>query len=445
MPEPHSRLALRLTGIGALEKFSFNAIRAMLVLYLAHHWRMSDARAFEIYGLIIGLAFVTPVIGGVIADRFTGNARMLVAGAVISAAGVFALLGASSLSLYVGLGLVVVGSGCLKASMPTLIGRLTEGRPRQRESLYALLYLGFNVGTFLGTIGCAAVGELFGWRLGFLVAGGASVACAALAFSARRDLSAVDANRGGSDRSESSAGKEDTSWQWTNIAKLGGLMLVHTVFFALYERAALSLTLFTERNIDRSLGGSFEIPVTLFQGIDPVLNIVLGGLFVRVWTRLEERNINPGYYAKNAVGLLVLAAGLLLLAVPGSTSGRLPAWLLVVTYTLFVVGEQLAVPIGFAAVAALAPRRHLSLFMGLWMLSIGASVWLAGQLSILTGAGASGMDPVSSLAFYQRSFVSLSIVPAALGIALLAGPIIHRAMARRAERAAMMPIVWRDA
>lgn len=402
------------------------------MLYLSRQMLLRDEQAFSVYGSIIALGFVTPVLGGFLADRWLGGKRSLWVGSLISAVGIFLLLGASPVCLYAGLALLMMGSGFIKAVTPSLLGRMTEATLGERDSAFALLYLYFNLGTFLGTVACAAVGEIYGWKYSFLIAGAVMVVCGILSLSGL-DASQMTAGRSNLDSRAASEYEVGAARKFLKLViTLLCLMVFHAVFFALYEQGSLSLNLFAERNVDRSIaafipGVKGQLPVMAFQAIDPILNILLGSVFVYGWNLLDRRRVKLDYFTKFGVGLLFISAGFRVLALPQVGDALISPWYLTTTYLLFVLAEQFVVPTGFSAVSTLAPRRHQSLFMGLWFLSIGASVWVAGLLSKLTaGAGSEGIDPNESLRIYQGAFTFFSATPALLGLALVLVPLALR-------------------
>jgi POT family proton-dependent oligopeptide transporter len=374
----------------------------------------------------MALGFVTPVAGGYLSDRWLGHVPALRLGAVLATVGTFLLLGTSLLSFHGGLCLLVLGSGLIKAVVPADLGELAEPSPGQRDSMFSFLYICFNVGTLLGTVGCAVLGEIFGWRLAFLIAGGAMTCCSLLCLLGFEVAAQENAGRGRELRraGDTVRGTRSTARM---LGTLGTLLVIHTIFYALYEQSGLSLNLFAERNVDRSMAGlwadvSGEIPVTAFQAIDPILNIALGGLFVVGWSWLERHRVNLDYFKKFGIGLLFISLAYRVLTVRSGAT-LVSAWYLALAYLLFVVGEQCVIPTGFSAVTKLAPARHRSLFVGLWFCSFGAAVWLAGLLSRLTAAaGHPGTAARESLRIYQSTFSILSTLPALLGMGLLLVP-----------------------
>ena len=468
--------------IGALEKFSYNGLRALIVLYLTSELLFADGQAFAVYGAIVSLGFVTPILGGWISDSFLGNRKALFLGALWTALGFFALMLPWQPAFFLGLGFLVLGSGFIRSNVPVLLGKLPASGLRSQDAAFTLLYTSYNVGTFLGTLACAVIGEVMGWNWGFWAAALAMLVCVALVvFSDRRlgfapeSIDAVPATRasGGIPKSYlitvlcaglgtllGSLIQEPRFLDYlipicTLLAivlmlylgaKVGRagllsavgifvLMVFHTAFFALYEQAGLSLTLFTQRNVDRSIEAWLgveqlnvmgavikEVPVTFFQLIDPILNITLGSLIAVIWIRMEKSGIYVKVPLKFALGLLMIASGFALLSMSlSSEAGVLVSpWWLVGTYCLFVVGELCTIPVGLSMVSRLSPKQYVTVFMGIWFVSIGSSAWIAGTLSKLTaGAGVEGIDPAESLRIYRDVFQQFSVGAFALALVLV--------------------------
>jgi proton-dependent oligopeptide transporter, POT family len=468
--------------IGALEKFSYNGLRALLVLYLTSELLFADGQAFAVYGAIVSLGFVTPILGGWISDSFLGNRKSLFLGALWTALGCFALMIPWRPAFFLGLGFLVLGSGFIRSNVPALLGKLPAPGQRSRDAAFTLLYTSYNVGTFLGTLACAVIGEVLGWHWGFLAAAVAMLVCVVLVLSGGARLEPPSQHAGTVSVARPPGGIPRAHLIALLCAGLGTLlgtliqeprvldylipvctllaillmlylgattgraglfsavsifvlMIFHTAFFALYEQAGLSLTLFTQRNVDRSiqawlgieqmnvLGAVIkEVPVTFFQLIDPVLNITLGSLIAVLWIRLEKSGIRVKVPLNFALGLLMIALGFALLATSlrDNAGGLVSPWWLVGTYCLFVVGELCTIPVGLSMISRLAPRQYITVFMGIWFVSIGSSAWMASTLSKLTaGAGAAGLHAAQSLQIYRDVFQQFALGAFALAFLLV--------------------------
>jgi POT family proton-dependent oligopeptide transporter len=451
-----------LCALAALEKLGFNGIRALLVIYVARELLFTDSAAFGLYAGLMSLGYLAPLIGGYLADRHFGDKRVILLGACAACVGQGVLLAAGATGLNLALSLLLLGAGLMKAAIPSAVGKLPGAD--STDARYALLYAAFNAGTLVGVFGCAAVGETLGWHYAFAIAGAAFAAAIPLAW-----LLPADRNDRGtpllgflpvlllvplfalalaqSDVLHLVFGLGSLVFlpalayigyrqgKLRETATLVVLMGAHAVCFALMEQVALSLTLFIERNVDRHWEafvpgtGAGNIPVMFFQGIDPLLNIFMGGLFAWVWTRLQFQGVRPSVWSKFGLGLLTVAAAFAALAsgCAGAlgSSGRISPWLIVLVGFLVVIAEQLTVPIGFTAVKEFSPRGFVGFYMGCWFFSISLSELLAGCLAQLTATDQGGTVALQA-PDYAEAFNIYSWIGAAAGLTMFAVAIGRR-------------------
>lgn len=166
-------------GLGLLfaaemwERFSFYGMRALLVLYLVNVLEWDKVSAASLYGTYTMLVYLTPLIGGYLADKYIGTHRALLIGGAVISAGHFVLALPGMQAFYAGLGLVVIGTGFFKANVSTMVGQLYEAGDTRRDSGFTLFYMGINTGGFLGPLVCGYLAQSprFGWHYGFAAAG----------------------------------------------------------------------------------------------------------------------------------------------------------------------------------------------------------------------------------------------------------------------------------
>ena len=161
------------------ERFSYYGMRAILVLFLTAAifdeggwgWERSDA--LVLYAWYTGLVYITPVVGGFIADKFTGFRKAVVLGAIIMTLGhaSMALEVISEDFFYVGLGLLIIGNGLFKPNIGSIVGQLYKNQEKEKDAGYTIFYMGVNAGAFLGYVLCGYIGETIGWHYGFGLAG----------------------------------------------------------------------------------------------------------------------------------------------------------------------------------------------------------------------------------------------------------------------------------
>ena len=153
------------------ERFCYFGMRGLLVLYLTKSLLLGDEQAFAIYGAYTALVYMAPVLGGRIADKLLGYRLAIMLGAIMMAIGEFMILGGNEIWLYLGMGAIIVGNGYFKANISTLVGKLYKPDDPRRDSGFTIFYIGVNIGALLATLVVVWVGERFGFKYGFGLAG----------------------------------------------------------------------------------------------------------------------------------------------------------------------------------------------------------------------------------------------------------------------------------
>jgi len=368
------------------ERFSYYGMRAFLILYMVnastHHlsglsW--SDGLAGRVYGIFTGLCYLTPLLGGYLADRWLGQRRSVTLGGLLIMVGHFTCAWDQGLLSFIpGLTLLVLGNGFFKPTVITMIGDLYEQGDKRRDSAFTLYYMLFNGGVFLAPLLCGYLGETYGYRYGFLTAGfGMMLGLIIYLVTAPRYLGNLGMVSKHVEYRNASQQKVPLTKDETDRIAVIVVLMVFTIFFwAGYEQAGSSFNLYTDRYIDRVVGG-WEIPTSWFQSINPLFVVLLSPFFSWLWLALEKRKKNPSTPSKMAWGMLFLGIGFIfMLGAVMQRGGNIkdPSikaglfWLLA-TYFFHTIGEICLSPIGLSMVTKLAPFRMVSLFMGVWFLS----------------------------------------------------------------------------
>jgi POT family proton-dependent oligopeptide transporter len=434
-------------GLGLLfitemwERFSYYGMRAILVLYLVNALKWDTAHAANLYGTYTMLVFLTPVIGGYLADRFIGTRRSLVIGSIVISLGHFTMaLPGGMTTFYAGLALIIIGTGFFKSNVSTMVGQVyRQGDPR-RDSGFTIFYMGINLGAFLGPLVCGGLAQStsFGWHYGFAAAGVGMVfgllvylwgrekylpgigMSAGRAGTAARQAAAVAAAAEGSNPVlhggigavlGGAVGWFLGSGSWLGlimgivigaaitITILGSrgeerrrvialfIVVFFVIFFwAAYEQAGSSMNLFADKNTDLHIGGS-SIPSSWFQSVNPFVILVFAPIFAIMWTALGRAGKEPSTALKMVLGLAFLATGFLFMVLGGSQADKgvlvSPFWL-VAAYTFHTLGELCLSPVGLSYVTKVAPVRFASLLMGVWFLANAAANKIAGSLAAYT-------------------------------------------------------------
>jgi POT family proton-dependent oligopeptide transporter len=394
----------------AWERFSFYGMRAILVLYMVKAIGFAKDEAIHVYGNSTALIYLTPLLGGYLADRFFGYRRAILFGGVVMAAGQFCLSVGTLPFFWAGIALLIVGNGFFKPNISTVVGTLyDEGDPR-RDRGFTIFYMGINLGALLSPIVCGQLlGEnpAFGFAWGFRAAGvGMIIGSITFAVGQRwlgtrglapRRLPA--AKRGPEERAAVSAPLTKVERQ--RVAALFIVIVFVILFWMAFEQAGSTMTLFADESTERHIFG-FEAKASLFQAINPVLILLLAPLTSLVWGFLGRAHREPSTPMKMVLGLTFLGCGFVPLIAAASIAGANGraswAWL-VAAYFLHTVGELCLSPIGLSLVTKLAPKKYASLLMGSWFLANVVGNFLVG----LTG---SLYEKISHVEFFSLFLVS---------------------------------------
>lgn len=395
------------------ERFSYYGMRALLVLYMVKYllhpgpaaqvMGLSALRgaletvfgplgtqplASQIYGLYTALVYLTPVFGGLLADRVLGRRRTVVLGAALMAIGHF-MMAVESLFLLALLTLITA-NGLFKPNISTQVGGLYAPGDRRRDRAYSIFYVGINLGAFLAPLVCGSLGELAGWHYGFTAAGVGMVIGLLIYLRALRILPPEEARPA---RIENHVRHRLSVDERRAIAALMVLFIPVSLFWATYEQQGNTIVLwadtFTDRTIDLGLWQAV-IPVTWFQAFNPLMIFAFTPPLVWFWARQATRGTEPSTVSKMALGCLGVALANLILAVAAWHAGGAKAsWLWLLGYFVAItVGELYLSPTGLSLVSKVAPGSLISMMMGAWLATSFTGNFIAGWL----GSFWSGME-----------------------------------------------------
>jgi POT family proton-dependent oligopeptide transporter len=397
-----------LFGTEMWERFSYYGMRALLVLYmvreLLHPGHVEQVIGFgalsgalqwlsgpldiqplssEIYGLYTGLVYLTPLAGGMLADRVLGFRRTVILGGCLMALGHFLM--AFQPTFLLALSALILGNGAFKPNISSQVGGLYgEGDARQ-DRAYSIFYVGINLGALLGSLACGTLGERAGWHYGFIAAGAGMLAGLAVYLVGAR-LLPPEAERPAPAPAHAGPGLRRRA-----LLALLALCAPVTLFWAAYEQAGNTIALWADQFTDRSLDilhWHLEIPATWFQALNPFMILAFTPGIVLLWSRQSRRGREPSTVSKMAIGCLGLALANLLLAAAAwhmSPGSRAAASWLFLYFVVATVGELYLSPTGLSLVSKVAPRHMLSLIMGLWLATSFSGNLLAGWLGTFWG------------------------------------------------------------
>jgi POT family proton-dependent oligopeptide transporter len=558
----HPRQLARLFTTEMWERFGYYGMRALLTLYLTKHYLFSDQQATGLYGGYTALVYLTPLVGGLLADQFLGSKRAVKFGAIIMAIGYFTLaFGGSpakpyatidgqryevivdhfvdrptsdpqetrsiidqgkklqirgnedgSISLLdngqeakrlpkgalapgadrdpftlaimlVALSLISVGNGFFKPNISTIVGTLYDRADRRRDSGFTIFYMGINLGSILGQVFCPLLADWLGWWAGLSLAGvgmlisycliqfdggrlagygerpgeapnrdiiiyiGALVAVPVVVFLFMNLMNSAPAAEGsgfiGYIMSLSLMGKllfgtfiiaipAILAWSYakgsrTELQMMTAAMvlIIFNVFFwTLFEQAGSSLTLFADRNTDRSVFGLFSISAPMTQNFNPICIVLFAPLMSVLWTGLAKRGLEPSIPVKFAIALVGVGAGFLFL-VWGSTFAsstyQVGLWWLAGLYLIHSLAELCISPVGLSMITKLSIARIVGLMMGVWFLSISVAQYFAGivaQFAKVETVGGQVTNLKVSLETYTSTFTTIAWIAIAAGVVL---------------------------
>lgn len=403
--QPRGLTILVLTNMW--EQFSYYGMRALLVYYMTKQLMLGQGYSSFIYGAYTATAYFTPILGGAIADRYLGKRRAIIIGGSIMAAGHFMMTFAPL--FYVALATIAIGNGLFLPSLPSQVGDLYRPDDPRRSWAFNVYYVGVNIGGFLAPLLCGTLGEIYGWHWGFGAAGIGMAAGLVIYIAGQKYLPDQTFRPKTATDSDVERGRFDTR----TVLILIGVALSVTVFRAAYEQSGNTVVLWTDSGVDRHIG-SFDIPMTWFQSLNPLFVMLLTPPLLAFWRRRAEAGREQSDVRKMATGALMVAGSFLLLAaIEWLDGGQRANWLWLVLFFLsFTVGELYILPIGLGLFARLAPIGLGATTVAAWFLTIFSGSLTAG----LVGALWSRMSPaaffVMSAGFGVAAMVLLRLISA---------------------------------
>ncbi len=413
------------------ERFSFYGMRALLILYMTQHLLYSDKMSFGIYAAYGSLVYATPLIGGFLADKILGYQKAIFLGGILMAIGHFVLAIDNTIAFYFALSLLIVGNGFFKPNISSLVGALYEKENDKRDAGFTIFYMGINIGGWLAPLLCGWLGLTYGWHYGFALAGFGML------------LGLVLFNVGVKKGVFGSYGKiADRNWfdtkvfslkkgNWITILAIfstplialllkynemesylvwlvsfgiafllfriykkstkdekGKLLVViyftllACIFWAIFEQAGSSLTLFAKRNVNLSFLNASQT-----NSLNSFYIILLALPFTWLWTYLTKRGKNPNSPLKIGVGLLFVGIGFLLFGYSSNlvdSAAKVPMLFLALGIFIYTIGEMFLSPIGLSKVTELSPKKYVSFLMGVWFLSSFYGHFFAGIIAKFT-------------------------------------------------------------
>lgn len=353
------------------ERFSFYGMRALIVLYMIEKLLYSAEKAGNIYGWYTGLVYLTPLLGGYIADRLLGQRRCISLGATLMIIGLFLLAFGPQTLFLLSLFLMIIANGFFKSNISSVLGLLYGDDNARKDSAFTIFYMGINLGAFFSPLVCGTLAVKYGYEYGFASAGiGMLIGLITYKIFENKYLGGCGLRPVTQASNDIKNINEDSQDDNKQLISLIILMLFTIPFWVCFEQAGSSLTLFAEYDTNRNLMG-FEIPTGYFQSLNPLFIITLAPLMSLLWEFLRKKSKEPSSVSKFSIALFLIAISFCILAYAGHLSTESlvsPLWL-VLGYFIMTVAELCLSPIGLSLVSKLAPRKFLSLTMGCWFLT----------------------------------------------------------------------------
>ena len=449
--QSHPKALYTLFATEMWERFSYYGMRALLTLYLTAElanggFGLNRQESLTLYAIFTGLVYLTPILGGWVADKFLGKRKTVYIGGLVMAVGQFLLAASAFLAhsldpvtrLFIfnfGLGVLIIGNGFFKPNISTIVGDFYDDNDPRKDSAFNIFYMGINLGAILGPFIAGALGENVSWGWGYFAAGVGMII--GVLWMKAREASLEDKGLP-PNTPEGKLVLDGKDWrdiivyaialvvatlaivfvwgllpdnvadiityigfavgilglgyiifqgtngsaEWSRMIVILILAFFNVAFWAGFEQAGGTMNLFAKENTDRLIFG-WDMPATWFQNINPIAILIFAPIFSIMWLKLDAMKFNPRTPIKFAIGLFLGAVAFWIMtqASHAADGGNLVSpWWLVVVYVVLTLGELMLSPIGLSMITKLAPKKLVSVVMGLWMASFAAGNYLAGMM-----------------------------------------------------------------
>ncbi len=447
----HPKALYTLFATEMWERFSYYGMRALLTLYLTAElanggFGLNREESLTLYAIFTGLVYLTPILGGWVADKFLGKRKTVYIGGLVMAVGQFLLATSAFLAhsldpvtrLFIfnfGLGVLIIGNGFFKPNISTIVGDFYDDNDPRKDSAFNIFYMGINLGAILGPFIAGALGENVDWGYGYLAAGVGMII--GVLWMKSREATLEDKGLP-PNTPEGKLVLDSKDWrdiivyaislivatlaivyvwgllpdnvtsiityigfiagilglgyiiyngtsgsaEWSRMIVILVLAFFNIAFWAGFEQAGGTMNLFAKENTDRLIFG-WDMPATWFQNVNPIAILIFAPIFSIMWLKLDAMKFNPRTPIKFAIGLFLGSAAFWIMtqASHAAEGGNLISpWWLVTVYVVLTLGELMLSPIGLSMITKLAPRKLVSVVMGLWMASFAAGNYLAGMM-----------------------------------------------------------------
>ena len=424
-----------IVSLSMWEYFSYYGMRALLILYLTQKLLFTDQHAYALYGAYTSLVYLTPMLGGLLADRYLGFRLAVVLGSILMIIGHLTLGLPTQNALYIGLAFIVCGYGLFKSNIYCLLGESYTAKDKRRDSGFTWIYVGGNLGAFIAPIITAFAAQRYGWHVGFILAGfGLFLGLLIFSYGKKHFVnSAAQSDR----RNKSTYTMFNITivvissiiavmviavilahlWvKWIliatglivawfigklmlkaslavrkNIVVIIFLMLIGIIFWAFDQQGGSSINLFILRNIDRTIG-HFTIPAAAFQSVNTWAILIVGSFLALFWQKLAAHGVKVSVFVKLIIGLLILTLGFLILtfgAKIATINGHASMIWPVLGIILIGLSELFIDPVIMSKITQLSFTHSVGILSGIYMLASGSFAnYLAAMIASFTSVSA---------------------------------------------------------
>ncbi|MFJ2403929.1 peptide MFS transporter [Streptomyces xanthochromogenes] len=468
------------------ERFSYYGMRALLIYYLVSGGAdaatgsqggglaMTTATATAIYSVYVSMVYLMAMPGGWFGDRVWGARKTVAIAGFVIMAGHFSLAIPGQAMFFVGLILVAVGSGLLKANISTMVGHLYDGpEDPRRDGGFTLFYVGINLGAFVAPFVVGTIGKEHNWHLGFaLAAVGMGLGLTQFLIGTRNlsEKSSIVPNPLSAAERKSvltkvaiavlavvvfygavvglgaytlnwalvpltlaglliplavltriKRDKELSATEQTKMSAYIWFFIAAAVFWMIYDQGGSTLSLFADgKTADSVFGLGFS--ATWYQSLNPLFVMALAPVFAWLWLWLARKNQEPNTIVKFAMGLVLVGASFFVFIVPMNMAGDgtkvSPMWLVSI-YMIQTIGELCLSPVGLSVTTKMAPQKYASQMMGIWFLAVTAGDCVTGLLSLggvsLNGVGVIGLEAAAAVVAGVAVYMYRNKVKAMMG------------------------------
>ena len=373
------------------ERFSYYGMRALFTLFLVAEttsqnpgFGWTNQEALALYGWYTMLVYVSSIPGGWIADRLLGQKKTVMLGGALLCVGHTVLALNSEISFYIGCLFIILGVGCLKPNISSMVGGLYRAKDERRDLGFYIFYMGINIGGFLAPLLCGYVGEKINWHYGFgLAAIGMFLGQIVYVYGQRylKDVGNLITKENEEDRKILERDLTREEIDRVKVLLISFVLII--LFWAAFEQAGGLMNLYAKQKTDRDFFGLFTVPASVFQSVNSFFIITLAPLIGAFWLKWGRKGKETSSLFKIAVGLIIMALGfgfMSLASVQYENEGSSAMYWLILAYLFHTIGELCASPVALSYITKLAPLKYASIIMGLFWAATGIGNKIAGWI-----------------------------------------------------------------